>query len=72
MSGDIAIDGRPLEGQLTGSIGWMGQATPILAGSLRDNLMLARRGAFGSRPCPRHRPGGSCAAGGRARSRCAA
>ncbi len=44
-SGGIAIDGRQLEGALAESIGWMGQATPILAGSLRDNLMLARRDA---------------------------
>lgn len=45
VSGDIRVDGQVLNGQLAADIAWVGQTTPILAGSLRDNLRLARRGA---------------------------
>ena len=45
--GDISVDGRSLgaEVDLGPSIGWMSQHTPILGGTLRDNLTLARPGA---------------------------
>jgi len=45
--GDISVDGRSpgAEVNLGPSIGWMSQHTPILGGTLRDNLTLARPGA---------------------------
>ncbi len=45
--GIISVDGRLLEAEsdLGPSIGWMSQHTPILGGTLRDNLNLARPGA---------------------------
>ena len=42
FGGDISVDGQSLEGNLGPSIGWMSQHTPILGGTLRDNLKLAR------------------------------
>ena len=44
--GIISVDGRLLEAEsdLGPSIGWMSQHTPILGGTLRDNLNLARPG----------------------------
>ena len=45
--GEISVDGRLLDNEtdLGPSIGWMSQLTPILGGTLRDNLALARPGA---------------------------
>ena len=45
--GKISVDGRSLDGgtDLGPSMGWMSQHTPILGGTLRDNLTLARPGA---------------------------
>ena len=45
--GQISVDGRSLDSgvDLGPSIGWMSQHTPILGGTLRDNLTLARPGA---------------------------
>ncbi len=44
--GKISVDGRSASGiDLGPSIGWMSQHTPILGGTLRDNLTLARPGA---------------------------
>ncbi len=42
--GKISVDGRSLDDEtdLGPSIGWMSQHTPILGGTLRDNLTLAR------------------------------
>ena len=42
FEGEISVDGQYLEGDLGTSIGWMSQHTPILGGTLRDNLKLAR------------------------------
>jgi len=45
--GRISVDGRLIDDEvdLGPSIGWMSQHTPILGGTLRDNLTLARPGA---------------------------
>ncbi len=45
ISGKINIDGRDMHDDLSNSIGWVSQSPPILAGSLRDNLVLANRSA---------------------------
>jgi ATP-binding cassette subfamily C protein CydD len=45
--GHISVDGRSLDARvdLGPSVGWMSQHTPVLGGTLRDNLTLARPGA---------------------------
>jgi len=45
--GQISVDGQSIgaENDLGASIGWMSQHTPILGGTLRDNIALARPGA---------------------------
>jgi ATP-binding cassette, subfamily C, bacterial CydD len=47
LSGDILINGQKLnpEDNLTACIAWMSQTTPIIAGTLKDNLALACRSA---------------------------
>jgi ATP-binding cassette subfamily C protein CydD len=45
FGGDISVNGQCLDGDLGPSIGWMSQHTPILTGTVRDNLKLARPGA---------------------------
>lgn len=45
FGGEISVNGQSLGGDLGPSIGWMSQHTPILGGTLRDNLKLARPGA---------------------------
>lgn len=42
FGGGISVNGQSLEADLGPSIGWMSQHTPILDGTLGDNLKLAR------------------------------
>ena len=42
FGGQISVDGRSLDNGLGSSVGWMSQHTPILGGTLRENLKLAR------------------------------
>jgi ATP-binding cassette subfamily C protein CydD len=44
VSGAVRIDGEPLD-DIGGSIAWVSQHPPILAGSLADNLRIANRAA---------------------------
>jgi ATP-binding cassette subfamily C protein CydD len=44
VSGEVRIDGEPLD-DIGGSIAWVSQHPPILAGSLADNLRIANRAA---------------------------
>jgi len=46
-AGEVRIDGRPLPalGTLTGQIAWAGQHPLLIAGSIADNIALARRDA---------------------------
>ena len=45
QTGGIAVDGvdLPVNSSLAGSIAWVSQGSPIVAGTLRDNLRLANR-----------------------------
>ena len=45
IAGKINIDGQPVAEGLSTSIAWVSQSPPILAGTLRDNLVLANRTA---------------------------
>ncbi|WP_233245018.1 ATP-binding cassette domain-containing protein, partial [Caulobacter sp. HMWF009] len=46
-AGEVRIDGRPLAalGTLSGQIAWAGQHPLLIAGSIADNIALARRDA---------------------------
>lgn len=43
--GEINIDGKSMSDNMSASIAWVSQSPPILAGTLRDNLLLANRSA---------------------------
>lgn len=49
-AGEVEVDGHPLSqhGDWCGQIGWMGQSTVVVPGTLADNIALSQPGVWGT------------------------